>query len=117
MDLGIPMKVEIQSVSSTAIFLTDRLGAGPRTKHIDARYFGIHEGVQDGDFSIKKVPTAKFCADVGMTRSPLQHYKCVASLLDWHSTDHGCLSPLQEDGTSVESSRQKTETDNRQNWL
>ena len=37
-DLGIPMKVEIQSDSSTANSLTDRLGAGQRTKHIDTRY-------------------------------------------------------------------------------
>ena len=33
MDLGIPTGVEIQSDSSTANSLTDRLGAGPRTKH------------------------------------------------------------------------------------
>ena len=44
-DLGIPMKVEIQSDSSTANCLTDRLGAGQRTKHIDTRYFWIQEQV------------------------------------------------------------------------
>ena len=33
-DLGIPMKIEIQRGSSTANSLTDRLGAGQRTKHI-----------------------------------------------------------------------------------
>ena len=33
------MKIEIQSDSLTAISLTDRLGAGQRTKHIDTRYF------------------------------------------------------------------------------
>ena len=64
-DLGIPMKIEIQSESSTAKSLTDRLGAGQRTKHIDTRYFWIQERVQDGDLSIKNVPTAKNCADVG----------------------------------------------------
>ena len=32
-DLGIPMKVEIQSDCSLANALTDRLGAGPRTNH------------------------------------------------------------------------------------
>ena len=72
-DLGIPMKVEIQSGSSTANSLTDR------TKHIDTRYCWIQERVQDGDFSIKKVPTAKNCADVGtkpVSASVLQqHYK------------------------------------------
>ena len=65
-DLGIPMKIEIQSGSSTANSLTDRLGAGQRTKHIDTRYFWIQERVQDWDFGIKKVLTAKSCADVGM---------------------------------------------------
>ena len=35
MDLGIPMKVELQSDSSTSNSLTERLGAGHRTKHVD----------------------------------------------------------------------------------
>ena len=61
MDLGIQMKVEIQSDMS----LTDRLGAGPRTKHIDTRYFLGQERAHDGDLSIKKTRTAKVCADVG----------------------------------------------------
>ena len=64
-DLGISMKVEIQSDSSTSNSLTDRLGAGHRTKHIETRYFWIQERIQDGDLSIKKVFTAKNCADVG----------------------------------------------------
>ena len=54
-DLGIPMKIEIQSDSSTANSLTDRLGAGQRTKHIYTRYFWIQERVQDGDLNIKKL--------------------------------------------------------------
>ena len=60
------MKIEIQSDSSTAIFLTDRLGAGQRTKHIDTRYFWIQGRVQDGDLSIKNVLAVKNCTDVGM---------------------------------------------------
>ena len=64
-DLGIPMKLEIQSDTSTANSLTDRLGARQRTKHFDTRYFWIQERVFDGDLSIKKVRTAKNCADVG----------------------------------------------------
>ena len=63
-DLGIP-KIEIQSDSSTANSLTDRLGAGQRTDHIDTRYFSIQERVQDGDLSIKKVLTEENSADVG----------------------------------------------------
>ena len=64
-DLGISVKIETQSDSSTANSLTGRLGAGQRTKHIDTRYFRIQDRVQDGDLSIKKLPTAKNCADVG----------------------------------------------------
>ena len=37
MDVGIPMNAEVQSGSSTRNSLTGRLGAGPRTKHIDTR--------------------------------------------------------------------------------
>ena len=59
------MKIEIQSDSWTANSLFDRLGAGQRTKHIDTRYFWIRQRVQDGDLRIKKVLTAKNCADVG----------------------------------------------------
>ena len=51
-DLRIPIKVEIQSYSSTSNSLTDRLGAGQRTKHIDTRYFWIQERVQDGHLVI-----------------------------------------------------------------
>ena len=78
-DLGIPTKIEIQSDSSTADSLTDRLGAGQRTKHMDTRYFWIRERVQDGDLSIKKVPTSKNCADAGakpVSASVLQQQHC-----------------------------------------
>ena len=75
-DLGIPMKVEIQSDSTTANSLTDRLVAGQRTKHFDTRYFWVQERVQDGE-STKKVPTAKNCADVGTKPVP-------ASVLQQH---------------------------------
>ena len=63
--LSLRSKIEIQSDSSTAIFLTDRLGAGQRTKHIDTRYFWTQQRVQDGDIRIKKVFAAKNCTDVG----------------------------------------------------
>ena len=77
-DLGIPMKIEIQSDSSTANSLTDRWGAGQRTKHIDTRYFWIQERAHDGDLSVKKVLTAKNCADVGtqpVSTTTLQVYR------------------------------------------
>ena len=85
-DLGSPMKIQIQSDSSTANSLTDRLGAGQRTKHIDTRYFWIQERVQDGDLSIEKVPVAKNCADVGtkpVSASVLQQH-CKFARLVFH---------------------------------
>ena len=83
-DLGIPTKVEMQSDSSTANSLTIRLGAGQRTKHVDTRYFWIQERDQDGDLSIKKVLTAKNCADVGtkpVSASVLQQHCKFAGLV------------------------------------
>ena len=83
-DLGIPMKIEIQSASSAANSLADRLGAGQRTKHIDTRHFWMQERVQDGDLSVKKVPTAKNCADVGtkpVSASVLQQHCKFAGLV------------------------------------
>ena len=87
-DLGIPMKVEIQSDSSTATSLTDR------SKPIDTRYFGVQERVQHGDLSIMKVPSAKNCADVGTkpvsASVPQQHCKFAGLVCHWpwipHST-------------------------------
>ena len=64
-DLGIPMKVAVQSDSSMANSLTDRLRAGQRTKHIDTRCFWPQERDQDGDLSVNQAPTAKNCANVG----------------------------------------------------
>ena len=83
-DLGITMKIETHSDSGMANSLTDRLGAGQRTKHIDTRYFWIQERVQDGDLSIKKVPAAKNCADVGtkpVSASVLQQHCKFAGLV------------------------------------
>ena len=72
------------SVGETENSLTDRLGAGKQTKHIDTRYFWIQERVQDGDLSIKKVPTAKNCTDVGtkpVSASVLQQHCKFAGLV------------------------------------
>ena len=75
MNLGIPMKVEIQSDKSPANSLTDRFRARPRTILIDTRYLWVRERVQDADLSIKKVPAAKICATI-------------ANLHDWYSAGH-----------------------------
>ena len=91
------MKVEIQSDSSTANSLTDRLGAGQRTKHIDTRYIWIEEPVQYGDLSIKKVLSAKNFADVGtkpVSASVLQQHCQFAGLV------FGSHTPHQDEGTA-----------------
>ena len=95
MDLGIPMKVEIQRDCSTANYLTDRLGRGPRTKHTDTRYLGARtrsrwrSQYQEGAYSEKRadVGTKPICASV-----PQQHCK-FAGLI---STDLGSHTPLQD---------------------
>ena len=63
--------------------------------HIDTRYVWIKERVHDEDLSIKKVPTAKNCADVERSQSLLQYYINIASLQDWYSTDQ---TPQQDEG-------------------
>ena len=84
-NLGIQMKDEIQSDISMAHSLTDRLGAGPRTKHIDTRYYRVQEPIKDGHLSIKKVPTAKNGASVGTkpvsASVPQQHCKFAGLVL------------------------------------
>ena len=75
------MKIEMKRDSSTASSLTDRLGAGQRT---DTRYFWMQERVQDGGLRIKKVLTAKNCADVGtrpVSASVLQQHCKFAGLV------------------------------------
>ena len=64
-DYGMDMEVEIHSDSTTAGSLTDRLGAGPRTNHLDTRYLWVQERVQDKDLRVVKVHTSKNLSDAG----------------------------------------------------
>ena len=45
-DPGIQMKAEINSDRSTSNSLTDRLGAGPRTKHMHTTFWGVQGRVK-----------------------------------------------------------------------
>ena len=92
------MKGAIQSDSCMANSLADQLGAGPRTKHLDTRYVWLQERVQDGDLSIKNVPSAKNCADVAT--KPVSTPSTTTAL---HNSagfgilgDHGSHTPLQD---------------------
>ena len=117
------MKTEILSDSSTANSLTDRLGARQRPKHIDTRYFWVQERVQDGDLSIKKVPTAKklrrcwneanFCFN---TTTTLQVCR-IGILLTMDSTLHYKMMGHLLNRADVGGAEQKTETDNCGSWL
>ena len=88
------MEVDV-SDSSTAGSLTDRLGAGPRTKHIDTRYIWVQERVQDGYLSITKESTLRNCADTGTkpASSQLLQQHLFPNLV-WCFFDHGPHTPL-----------------------
>jgi hypothetical protein len=63
-DLGVKVDAEIDSDSTTAGSLADRLGVGQRTKHIQTRFLWVQERVQDRDLRVKKVHTSKNIADI-----------------------------------------------------
>ena len=78
------MKDEILSDSSMTHSSTDRWRAGPKTKHIDTRYYRVQESVKDGHLGIKTVPTAKNGANVGtksVSASVLQQHCKFAGLV------------------------------------
>ena len=86
---GIPMKVEIQSDSSTATSMTDRLRAGPRTQHIDTRFFlGTRRSARRRS-QYQEIPTAKIVQMLERSQSLLQYFCSIAHLLDWYFTDFG----------------------------
>ena len=95
-DLGIPMKIEIQSDSSTANSLTDRLGAGQRTKH--TRFFWNKEEFKMETSVSRRCLQRRTAQVLERSQSQLQYYNNSASLQDWYSTDHGSHTPLQDDG-------------------
>ena len=85
MDMGIPRRLKYKLTLLRQILRTDRLGAGPRTKQIDTRiFFGVQSEFKNGDISIKKVPTAMNCSDVGtkpVSASVLQQHRKLAGLV------------------------------------
>ena len=96
MNLGIHMKVEIRSDSSTANSLTDRLGAGlPNETHWYTIFSGYMNEFKTEISVSKKFLTTKSCADVGneasfsfSTTTALQICR-VGILQVGSSTDHG----------------------------
>ena len=98
-DLGIPMKIEIQSDISTANSLTDRLGAGPRTKHIDTRYLSGYKNEFKMESSVSRRCLQRRTAQMlERKQSLLQYCNNFASLQHWYSIDHGSHTPLQDEG-------------------
>ena len=78
------MNVEIQSDRSTANSLTDRLGAGPRTKHIDTRSFWVQERVQVRDLTLKGYLQRKFAQMWERSQSVHQDSNNIANVQDWY---------------------------------
>ena len=98
-DLGIPMKIGMQSESSTANSLTNRLGAGQRTKHIDTRFFFRHKNEFKMETSVsRKCLRRKTAQMLERCQSLLQHHNDTASSQDWYSIDHGSHTPRQDEG-------------------
>jgi len=62
-ELGIFMKLEILSDSSTARSLSSRLGVG-RNKHMQSRYLWVQERVQAKHLSVHAIPTLDNSADL-----------------------------------------------------
>ena len=76
-DLGFPVKIEIQSDSSTAHYLTDRLGAGQRTKHIVKK---VREELDrcwnEASLCFSTTTTLQVCRiRILLTVDPTLHYK------------------------------------------
>ena len=120
MDLGIPMKVEIQRDSSTSNSLTDRLGAGPQTKYIDTHFWCTRASSRWRSQYQEGAHSEKLCRCWNEASLCFQCYSNIASLQDWCSTDDGSLhstTRCSRDRTSIESSRRRrcrTENRNRQ---
>ena len=96
-DLGIPMKVEIQSDSSTANSLTDRWEQDSERNTLTRGTFG-HKNEFKTEISVSKRCFQRRTAHMLERRqSLLQYYNNIASLQDWYSTDHGSHTRLQDD--------------------
>ena len=91
-DLGIPMKVEIQSDSSTANSWTHRLGQAVLldTRSSPRRRSQYQEGAYSEEL-----------------RRCWNEYCNIASLQDWYSTDPGSHTPLQDEGLQTQNQKHR----------
>ena len=87
------MNIEIQSDSSTANSLTDRLGV--RLTRGTSGY--KNESKMETSVS-RRCLQRRTAQMLERSQSLLQYYKRIASLQDWYSTDHGSHTPLQDEG-------------------
>ena len=93
------MQGEIQSDRSTAKYFTDLLGAGPRTKHINTRYFmDTRTSSETETLESRRRLQQRTAQMLERSQSLLQYYNSIANLHDWYSTDHGSHTPPQDDG-------------------
>ena len=96
-NLGIPMKIEIQSDSSTANSLRNRLQDSERSTF--ARVTSGYKKESKTETSVLEGAYSEEPARMlEQNQSLLQYYNNFASLQDWYSTDHGSHTPLQDEG-------------------
>ena len=92
-DLGIPMKIEIQSDSSTAGSLTDRLGAGQRKNNLTRGISGCKNESKMETSVSRRCLTAKNCADVGAKPVPASELRQHCKFAGLEEIDHGSHTP------------------------
>ena len=97
-DLGIPMKIEMQSDSSTEFF---NGSIGSRTAN-EARVtrgtFGYKNEFKTETSESRRWLQQRTAQMLERNQSLLQYCGDIASLQDWYSIDHGSHTPQQDEG-------------------
>ena len=97
-DQGIPMKIEIQSDSSTANSLTDRWEQDSERNTLTRGTSGYKNESKTETSVSRRCLQRRTAQMLERSQSLLQYYNNIVSLQDWYSTDRGSHTPLQDEG-------------------
>ena len=111
---GYPVKTRVNQDNTSTMLLAKngRSSSTKRTKHIELRYFFIHEKVKNGEIEIEHCPTTEMRAD--FFSKPLQgklfykqrdHIMNIDPSSEYHSNNRSVLVSVA-DGTADESESQ-----------
>ena len=100
-DLGLPMKVEIQSDSSTVNSLTDRWEQDSERNTLTRGTSGYKNEFKTETSVSRRCLQRRTAQMLERSHSLLQYYYNIASLQDWYSTDHVSHTPLQDQGDEL----------------